>query len=134
MNNQKIEQAILEKADAFLDEIADTIFTASQEKIVENGSMNEGTLLKSGFVNRKFLEKEVGYSAPYAAHVEFGTIPHMPPVEPLKDWAEKRLGFDSKKAQSVAWAIAKKIEKEGTDPKPFFRPAINKAVEKYGGN
>ncbi len=128
MNEERIKEIILKEADAYLDEIADFIFTESQENIVKKGAIDEGTLLKSGNINRKFLEKEIVYSAPYAAFVEFGTEPHMPPVEPLEQWAKRKLG-----QEGIGWAIAKKIAKEGTEPKPFLRPAIDAAKAKYGG-
>lgn len=133
MQEELIRKVILEKADAKLNEIADFILSKSQENIVQRGISNEGMLLKSGYVNRKPLEKEIGYSAPYAAFVEFGTDPHMPPVAPISKWARKKLGLSEKEARSAAWAIAKKISSEGTEPQPFFRDAIGQAKAKYSG-
>ena len=127
MNEEaKAEKAILEKTDKKLDEIIDFIFSKSQENIVRKGAMNSGHLLHSGNVQRAFLNKTITYSAPYATYVEFGTEPHMPPVEPLEQWAQKKLG-----EKGLGWAIAKKIAKEGTEPKPFLRDAIDQARFKY---
>lgn len=132
MLSEEETRRILVKVDTELDEIADFVFSKSQENIVEMGITDEGHLLISGFVNRAFMEKEVGYSAPQALWNEFGTDPHMPPVEPLMAWAHRKLGLGDKEARKAAWGIAKTIEKEGTDPRPFFRDALNATAQKYG--
>ena len=59
----------------------------------------------------------VGTVSPYAIPVELGTKPHMPPVEPLVSWVAAVLGiYDQEEQENVAWAIARKISKKGTDP------------------
>jgi hypothetical protein len=133
MVTQEEQRNILEKADAKLDEIADFLFSKSQENIVEMEIIDEGTMLKSGYVNRAFLEKEVGYSAPYSAHLEFGTDPHFPPIEPIQAWAKRKLGLTDEEAKKAAWAICKTIEKEGSEPRPFFRDAIEATKSKFKG-
>lgn len=55
--------------------------------------------------------------------LEFGTPPHMPPVEALEGWAERKLG-DKK----LAWALAMHIKKFGTRPYPFIRTTFNNDV------
>ena len=61
----------------------------------------------------------VGTDVEYAPYVEYGTPPHMPPVEALKRWASRH-----KMGEKAAWALAKTIEKHGTQPQPFMRPAL----------
>lgn len=56
----------------------------------------------------------VGTSLAHAIPVELGTRPHMPPVEPIRLWAQKKLGLTGKEAVRAAWAIAKTISKRGT--------------------
>lgn len=56
----------------------------------------------------------VGSPLNYALPVELGTKPHFPPLEPLRDWVERKLGIDAKDSKSVAFAIARKIAKRGT--------------------
>jgi hypothetical protein len=63
----------------------------------------------------------VGTSLGYAEPVELGTKPHMPPVQPLVEWAEVVLGLDGKDAEQAAWAIARKISKKGTEGAFMFR-------------
>ncbi len=55
----------------------------------------------------------------YGVHVEFGTSPHYPPIEPLKKWSRRVLGDES-----AAYAVQKAISKRGTPAQPFFRPAL----------
>ena len=39
----------------------------------------------------------------------------LPPVEALEEWVTAKFGFIGKEATGMAWAVAKKIEKVGTD-------------------
>lgn len=56
----------------------------------------------------------------YGEYVEYGTSPHTPPIQPLKDWSRLVLGDEN-----LAWAIRAKISKKGTKSQPFFRPALH---------
>lgn len=57
----------------------------------------------------------------YAAPVETGARPHLPPVEALIPWVRRKFGVsDEKKATSLAWAVAKSIEKKGTSGHEMF--------------
>jgi hypothetical protein len=38
----------------------------------------------------------------------------MPPIAPIERWVNAKLGIQGKQANSIAWGIAKKIQKEGT--------------------
>lgn len=56
----------------------------------------------------------------YAVPVELGTKPHFPPLAPLRDWVEKKLGVSKSQSRSVAFLVARKIAAKGTKPqKPF---------------
>lgn len=51
----------------------------------------------------------------YAVYVETGTRPHFPPIEPLEDWVQQKLGIeDERERRSVAFLIARKISVKGT--------------------
>jgi hypothetical protein len=57
----------------------------------------------------------------YAAPVETGARPHMPPVEALIPWVKKKFGAeDEKMALSMAFAIAKSMAKKGTRGHQMF--------------
>lgn len=76
----------------------------------------------------------------YAAPVETGARPHLPPVAALIPWVMRKLGAaDEKQATSIAWAVAKSIEKKGTrghemferaqiDLEPMAAPTIERAI------
>lgn len=52
--------------------------------------------------------------------IEFGRLPgSMPPVEPLKEWAGRKLGDED-----LGWAVAYKIKNEGIAPSPFIRKTL----------
>ena len=120
------EKKLLETIDSKLDEITDNVFTNSQENIVQKGIVDEGTLLKSGNITRKFLEKTITYGALHSDVIEFGRLPGtMPPLEPIKDWVRRKgLARDEKRISRIAWAIIQDIKKEGQTPRPFLSPAI----------
>ena len=54
----------------------------------------------------------------------------MPPPDEIAAWVYKRFHLkDWKAANSLGWAIAKRIAVEGTEPHPFFVPAVNKRTK-----
>jgi phage gpG-like protein len=126
----KIERIALERANKKMDDMADFIFSRSQENVAQLS--DTGELLSSGHVEKQDNKKIIGYSAAHAVFIEFGTHPHMPPVEAIKDWVgRKGLAQDEKELNAIGWAIAMKIKAEGTDPHPFLRPALNEALLKF---
>ncbi|MHB1673776.1 MAG: hypothetical protein ACYCSP_05945 [Acidobacteriaceae bacterium] len=61
----------------------------------------------------------------YAAPVETGTRPHMPPPSALVPWVQKKFGIeDEKQALGLAFAIAKTIAKRGTQGHEMFSRAL----------
>ena len=67
----------------------------------------------------------VGSSQPALMFVELGTKPHMPPVEALVPWVRAVLGVDRKRERSVAFLVARKIARKGTEPQqPLQKAAI----------
>lgn len=67
---------------------------------------------------------EVGTPLAYAIPVELGSRPHRPPVQPLADWAVAKLGVPREQAQAVAYRIAAKIAKRGTEGAFMFTRAL----------
>ena len=117
-----------------LEDIANYILTRSQEIIVQNKSVYTGNLLQS--IKIEHLSKtayRINYYAPYAHDIEYGTEPHYIPPEELYDWVGKKLNIKDKDVRGkVSYLIARKIAKEGTEAKPFVRPAIHEAIAKWG--
>lgn len=61
----------------------------------------------------------------YAAPVETGTRPHMPPPSALVPWVQKKFAdIDEKSALSLAFAIATKIRQRGTQGHFMFERAL----------
>ncbi len=60
----------------------------------------------------------------YGVHVEYGTLPHFPPVKALADWSKRVLGDEK-----LGFIIARKIAREGTQATPFFRPAFFETIQ-----
>lgn len=72
----------------------------------------------------------LGTPAIYGEAVEFGTKPHFPPIEPIQFWVEKKLGIQGKEAKSVAFLIARKISKRGTEGADMFGKGFKKNKQK----
>lgn len=62
----------------------------------------------------------LGTPAAYGEPVEMGTKPHFPPIDPIQHWVERKLGITGKESRSVAFLIARKISKKGTEGAGMF--------------
>lgn len=60
---------------------------------------------------------QVGSPLPYAEYVEVGTQPHFPPLQPIQDWVQAKLGItEEAESRNVAFLIARAIARRGTKP------------------
>lgn len=75
---------------------------------------------------------EVGSPLQHAVPVEIGTRPHMPPIQPLADWAEHKFGADPEEALGIAWSVARKIRKKGTEGAHMFERALESTAPQIG--
>ena len=57
--------------------------------------------------------------------MEYGSRPFYAPIQPLKEWARRKLGDEN-----IAYAVQAKIAKVGITASPFFRPALSQ-VQTY---
>ncbi|SDH74514.1 HK97 gp10 family phage protein [Roseospirillum parvum] len=64
---------------------------------------------------------EVGTAVAHAVPVELGSKPHRPPVAPILDWVQARLGLSGVEGRSAAFAIAGAIARRGTEGQFVFR-------------
>ena len=129
-NLEDVKREMLVEVNRRMDDGADFLLSDSKRNLIKSKAIDSWILLRSGFVNRQFLEKEIGFSAPHAGVIEFGSRPHMPPVEPFIGWARRVLRLSTGIARKAAWAVAINIKKFGTIPRPYFRPAINALVRR----
>lgn len=134
------DQAIVKAAYDGLETAAQEIVNEAKENLKRNGNIVTGLLRSSGHVIRKGDEITAGFfdttnkNSGYALYVEFGRrAGRMPPPDEIAAWVYKKFHLkDWKVANSLGWAIAKRIAVEETDPHPFFVPAVNKNTKGHG--
>ena len=138
----KADKAVVEATMTGLSKAGTEIIADAKMNLRENGSVVTGLLRAAGRVIRKGLELTIGFfdttnkNSGYALYVEYGRRSgKLPPPDELAAWAYKKHHLqDWKVANSLGWAIAKRIAAEGTQPHPFFNPAVKKhqsRIEKY---
>lgn len=117
---------ILRAIDRKMDELADNVFLKSQNNIVDHNIIDESTLLKTGNVNREYLQKTVIYPVLYAESIEFGRTPgSMPSIDSLTGWVKRKLAIvDPLEARTIAFFIARDIKINGRKARPFLGPAV----------
>jgi len=76
--------------------------------------VKKGILKKSGYERVEGRNHIIGYTAPYASHVEFGTRPHIivPKNKRFLHWTVSGKSF-----------FAKKVNHPGTPPRNYLRGA-----------
>jgi len=114
-------------------EVADFLFSRSQENIVEMGISDTGALLQSGIIKEEADDVIVEYSAPYAQAINDGAKPHNVNPKQLEGWVKRKLGVPKSEVPKVARAIANKIKNRGTKPQPFIDSAIAQTSAMYKG-
>ena len=129
------------KREAFkgLEAAGQEVINDAKENLRNNRSVITGLLRASGHVQKVNAENiDAGFfdtqnrQSGYAYFVEYGRrAGRMPPPDELAQWAYKKFQLhDRKAARAAGWALAVKIAREGTQPHPFFAPAIDKNKSK----
>lgn len=148
---ESFKKVLEEKLDSALNDIADYIGSESDRILrSDEGAFDTGFLANSLVIDKEQkLHKEIGSNCSYASFIEYGTNPHFPPLDVIYEWLWRKrkdlnLKYDKKKMTTlngksyitgilnIAWAIAFKMSKEGTEPKPFLRPAFHIGTAKTG--
>lgn len=114
-----------------MEHLALEIETEANDLLLEHGNVDTGELLNSSEISKSSNSVSINWSAEHASFIEYGSDPHVPPMEPIKRWAKRKLGLDDKEAEALAYKIVNKIGKYGQEPKPFIIPAIYKVIDKY---
>ena len=122
----KLEQEVLLELTRNMQKACMLVETDAKHNITANGTTNLGQLVNSiwwevAMLSNGIIGGWVLVGAKYGGYIEFGTKPHMPPVEPLKQWAKRKLHDEG-----LGYAVALKIKREGTKPKPYLYPALIK--------
>lgn len=114
-------------ADDILDQIAKDIVEEIQHQIVTEDLVHTRQLFESWEIQKTGEnERTIGSPLIYARIMDEGRLPgKMPPVDALFPWVSDKIGAtSSKEARSIAWAVAKKIEREGIEPRHYIRSAL----------
>lgn len=87
-------------------------------------------------INTKFrgdkMGAEVFTDVHYARRVEEGRKPgRMPPSSALEAWVRTKITAAEKEIKGIAFVIARKIGREGTEAQPFLGPAAEKEKPRY---
>jgi hypothetical protein len=98
---------------------ANAIRNITDQAAVDTGALRASIQIR--FYRGEELARTVGSNLKYAASVEFGSAPHMPPLEPIKEWC-RRHGLP----ESAAYPIALGIAKHGTPARPYLFPAFER--------
>lgn len=105
-----------------------------KDTIANNGSNASGKLSQSikGKVkqNGKWLEVSISLED-YWKYIEYGTKPHFPPVDKIKEWIRVKPILPRPLSNGklptndqLAFLIGRKISKVGTKPRPFLQKSI----------
>ena len=98
-------------------------FSAMLENINQRAT-DRGTMAQDSFQLRQEDGRIVygigGTSAVYGLAQEEGTEPYTPPIEPLLEWGERKLG--SRDAGAAAWQT---IREEGIEEKAFMKDSLD---------
>jgi hypothetical protein len=97
-------------------------------KVVEKTPVNTGALRNSIQTEIDVSEREVTgrilTNIEYAIPVEFGTLPHFPPIDALEYWARRKFQLSAEEARDVAWRVARKIARKGTEGHHMFKKGL----------
>ena len=101
--NQLLEEVIRDVVDIYL-----------IPHFMESGKNATGEWVRSLYVEAK-NNQAIIYGKDYTLFIEDGRDRGKePPLEPLINWVEAKLGIYGKEAISVAWAVKTKIAQDGT--------------------
>lgn len=99
--------------------VANTVYKIKAKKLIDRGKMSQAVrTFPIGY-----LQQVVEIDSKYAPGLEDGTPPYMPPIEPLKGWAKRKLGNEK-----LAYVVAKAISEKGIKPRYFHREAIEMSL------
>jgi len=128
---QRLSKEWKKKLEYELDSIAYDVGREIIDRAIKN--LEEDNAIATGYLkNSAFVELlgegsvRVGFSAPYAIFVEYGTNEYTapPPINKIEEWVKAKFGYDGRKAHSIAYTISREIFERGTEPRWFFKNAL----------
>ena len=140
MGNLDIKWTTLERV---LNEFADEVITTARGNLDTNNTNASGEL--SGSIEKIVDIGEDSFSVKislvdYWKYVENGRGPgKFPPPEAIRRWVTIKpvepspLNGRTPTVDQLAFLIGRKIANEGTNPQPFFQPAVDEALRTFSG-
>jgi hypothetical protein len=121
---------ITQEARNILEKLADHLAGQIGLELVAQGHNNTGSLIESVRINIVEVFNGVILEAStldYGTYLDRGRrAGSMPPVDALKKWVKERgLASQEKEVNSIAWAIATAIKKQGSPTKGAYRYTKN---------
>lgn len=124
-----------------LDEMGKAIGEAYKKNLTDsnrNASHNLYNSIKSHVrVNNTTYDVELDMEH-YWKYIEYGTKPHFPPVNKILEWVRIKPVLPTPMQngklpteEDLAWMIARKIEREGTEGKPDLENALESELDMW---
>lgn len=130
-----------------LERYADAWIKNAEANLMENDSNASGQLQRSMKLDKIVIdEKQMKVTIEledYWWYVEHGTSPNygakkperkMPPIKPIIEWIENKPvppKVEGLTVKQQAYAIARGIGKNGTQPRPFFKKAVEQTWKQF---
>jgi phage gpG-like protein len=113
-----------------VNEFAINVQSQAKRNITDLPAVDTGRLRSSIMVEigDDGISRRVGSDVNYAAAIEFGSKPHFPPLDPIREWCRRH-----NIPETAAYAIALKISKYGQPAKPYLHPAFEEWRPKFEG-
>lgn len=124
-----------------LAEFGNELCTKYKDKLTQDNRIASGKLISS--VNSKVVVNGNEFVVELSLedwwkYIEYGTRPHMPPVNKILEWVKVKQILPTPMAngklpteQQLAWMIAKKIDRVGTEGTPNLTDSIDETLNEY---
>ena len=94
---------------------------------INTGLLRNSVAWRVPTVEGHTIEGGVGTNVAYALPIEFGSRPHWPPLEPIQLWVQRKLRVAPARVKSVAFLVARKIARRGTQARQIFALGLEDA-------
>jgi hypothetical protein len=113
--------------------VGDKLIELMKENLEERDAIATGYLYNSFDVVVEGESGIVKNDAPYSLVLEVGCVPHRPPYDAILNWVYVKKKEVGELAETSAWRIVRKIEREGYEGRFYARDALREVVSR-GGN
>jgi hypothetical protein len=123
----EVDRGALRQAEQSIDEFIREVAIELSNELKLEAPVDRGQLRQSiQVINVRKGHYKVAVKAPQALPIQSGTEAFTPPLEPLLEWGERKLG--TRKAGAGAW---QKIRQEGIEANPYASRAVENLRGKY---